>query len=110
MSDGLNTHDRWYGNGSATSTSVDKRMYESATVGTCANIKAARITIYTIHVNTGGDPTSTLLQNCATDPDKFWMVTTAGDRHRIQRSARALEAARCEVVRRAGGAELFCGF
>jgi hypothetical protein len=52
-------------------------MHESLTVGTCANIKAARITIYTVHVNTGGDPTSTLLQNCATDKDKFWMVTTA---------------------------------
>ena len=29
--------------------------------GTCANIKAAGVTIYTIQVNTGGDPTSTLL-------------------------------------------------
>ena len=36
--------------------------------GTCANIKAAGITIYTIQVNTGGDPTSTLLQNCASRP------------------------------------------
>lgn len=77
LSDGLNTLDRWYGNGSTTNTSVDQRMYESLTVGTCANIKAAGITIYTIHVNTGGDPTSTLLQNCATDKDKFWVVTTA---------------------------------
>jgi hypothetical protein len=33
--------------------------------GTCANIKAAGITIYTIQVNTGGDPTSTLLKSCA---------------------------------------------
>ncbi len=77
MSDGLNTLNRWSGNGSATSTSVDARMYESATVGTCANIKAAGITIYTIHVNTNGDPTSTLLKNCASSTDKFWMVTTA---------------------------------
>ena len=35
--------------------------------GTCANIKAAGITIYTIQVNTGGDPTSTLLPNCASN-------------------------------------------
>ena len=77
LSDGLNTLDRWYGNGSSTNTAVDQRMYESLTVGTCANIKAAKITIYKVHVNTGGDPTSTLLQNCATDKDKFWMVTTA---------------------------------
>lgn len=47
--------------------------------GTCANIKAAGITIYTVHVNTDGDPMSTLLQNCASSSDKFWMITSAGD-------------------------------
>jgi len=77
LSDGLNTLDRWYGNGSSTSTSVDLRMYESSVLGTCANVKAAGITIYAIQVNTGGDPTSTLLQNCASAANKFWMVTTA---------------------------------
>jgi Flp pilus assembly protein TadG len=77
MSDGLNTLDRWYGNGSSTSTAVDKRMHESSTVGTCANIKAAGITIYALQVNTEGDPKSTLLANCASGPDKFWMVTSA---------------------------------
>ena len=77
-SDGLNTQDRWYGNGSSTSTSVDARMYDSSGSGTCANIKAAGITIYTIQVNTGGDPTSTLLQNCASSvPDKFFLLTSA---------------------------------
>ncbi len=75
MSDGLNTLDRWYGNGSSTNTSVDQRMYQSATVGTCANVKSAGITIYAVHVNTSGDPMSTLLKNCATAADKFWMVT-----------------------------------
>ena len=29
---------------------------------TCDNIKAAGIVLYTIQVNTGGDPTSTLLK------------------------------------------------
>jgi Flp pilus assembly protein TadG len=79
MSDGLNTLDRWYGNGSSISTSVDKRMYDSTNsgAGTCANIKATGITIYTIHVNTDGSATSTLLKNCATDSDKFWMITSA---------------------------------
>jgi hypothetical protein len=47
--------------------------------GTCANIKASGVTIYTIHVNTGGDPMSTLLQNCASDSNKFWMITNAND-------------------------------
>ena len=77
LSDGLNTQDRWYGNGSATSTSVDSRMLDSSGNGTCANIKAAGVTIYTIQVNTGGDPKSTLLQNCASDTSKFWMLTSA---------------------------------
>ena len=78
LSDGLNTQDRWYGNGSSVSTPVDNRMYQTGNgSGTCANIKAAGITIYTIQVNTGGDPTSTLLQNCASDSSKFWMLTSA---------------------------------
>ncbi|MBS0249055.1 MAG: VWA domain-containing protein, partial [Proteobacteria bacterium] len=84
MSDGLNTQDRWYGNGSSISTSVDGRMYVSSTgAGTCANIKSSGVTIYTIQVNTSGDPTSTLLQNCAgskdkmSDTSKFFIVTSA---------------------------------
>ncbi len=77
LSDGLNTEDRWYGDGSTTSTQVDSRMVTSTGSGTCANIKAAGITIYTIQVNTGGDPTSTLLQSCATDSSKFFLLTSS---------------------------------
>lgn len=74
MSDGLNTRDRWY----SQQTPVDNRMYQTGNgSGTCANIKAAGVIIYTIHVNTDGDPTSTLLQNCASGPDKFWLVTSS---------------------------------
>jgi hypothetical protein len=73
MSDGLNTQDRWY----TSQSSIDNRMYNSIGAGTCANIKAAGITIYTIQVNTGGDPMSTLLKNCASSTDKFWMVTSS---------------------------------
>ena len=76
MSDGLNTANRWYGNGSSTSTAVDNRMYNSSNgSGTCANIKASGVTVYTIHVNTDGDPTSTLLQNCAGSKDKMYDVS-----------------------------------
>ena len=76
MSDGLNTENRWW----SSQSSIDKRMYDPAGgTGTCANIKAAGITIYAVHVNTGGDPTSTLMRNCASDSDKFWEVKTAGD-------------------------------
>jgi len=73
---GLNTADRWY----SQQTPVDNRMYNTGNgSGTCANIKASGVTIYTIHVNTGGDPMSTLLQNCASDSSKFWMITNAND-------------------------------
>jgi hypothetical protein len=68
MSDGLNTQDRWYTN----QASIDARQQM-----TCNNVKAAGITVYTIHVNTGGDPMSTLLQNCASSPDKFFHLTSA---------------------------------
>ena len=59
LTDGLNTQDRWY----TSQSSIDARQQL-----TCNNINAAGITLYTIQVNTGGDPTSTLLQNCAGSP------------------------------------------
>jgi Flp pilus assembly protein TadG len=78
LSDGLNTQNRWNGNGSDHSTSVDNRMYygSGGGIGTCKNIKDTGIIVYTIQVNTGGDPESALLRNCASD-GKFVMLTTA---------------------------------
>ena len=72
LSDGLNTQDRWYGNGYNVSTQVDARQKIL-----CDNIKAAGVKLYTVQVNTSGDPTSTLLQNCASSPDKFFLLTSA---------------------------------
>jgi Flp pilus assembly protein TadG len=85
LSDGLNTEDRWpdYGNGSQQfNGSIDARQ-----ALLCSNIKAQTdpktgkpmYTIYTIQVNTGkpADPTSTVLQNCASSPDKFFMLTSS---------------------------------
>ena len=68
FTDGLNTQDRWYTNQS----SINARQQM-----TCDNVKAAGITMYTIQVNTGGDPTSTVMQNCASGPDKFFLLTSA---------------------------------
>ena len=68
LTDGLNTQDRWYSN----ENSIDTRQKL-----TCDNIKNAGITLYTIQVNTGGDPTSTLLKNCASTSDKFFLLTSA---------------------------------
>ena len=70
LTDGLNTQDRWYTNQS----SIDARQQL-----TCNNVKAAGITLYTIQVNTSGDPTSTLLQNCASSSDKFFLLTSASE-------------------------------
>ena len=80
LSDGLNTADRWYNS----QTSVDNRMLQTGNgSGTCANIKAAGISIYTIQVNTGGDPTSTLLHDCASKDQngspQFYMLTKSND-------------------------------
>ena len=74
LSDGMNTQDRWY----SQQTPVDNRMYQTGNgSGTCANIKATGITIFTIQVNTGNDPVSTLLKNCASASDKFFLATQA---------------------------------
>ena len=68
LTDGLNTENRF---GDSTST-MDNR-----TLQTCANIKAAGITIYAVQVNTGGDPTQTFLKTCASTPEKFVELKTA---------------------------------
>ena len=68
LTDGLNTQNRWY----TSQNSIDTRQ-----AMTCANVKAAGITLYTVQVNTGGDPTSTLLKNCASDASKFFLLTSS---------------------------------
>jgi len=70
LSDGMNTQDRWYGDGSATSSQVDARMSAA-----CANAKAAGIRIYTVLVMAGN---SSVLQACATDSQKYFSLNTAG--------------------------------
>jgi Flp pilus assembly protein TadG len=68
LSDGLNTQNRWYSNASQ----IDARQKIL-----CDNAKAAGITVYTVQVNTGGDPTSGVLQYCASGPQNFYSVTSA---------------------------------
>jgi Flp pilus assembly protein TadG len=75
MSDGLNTQDRWpsYGDGqNQYNGAIDARQKIQ-----CDNIKANGVVIYTMHVNTRGDPTSAVLQYCASGADKFTTVTSA---------------------------------
>ena len=70
LSDGLNTQNRWYSNASQ----IDARQRIL-----CDNAKNAGITVYTVQVNTSfpPDPTSAVLQYCASGPQNFFMVTTA---------------------------------
>jgi Flp pilus assembly protein TadG len=85
LSDGLNTEDRWPANGNGSTQyngAIDARQ-----ALLCQNIKnpidpktgLPMYTIYTIQVNTSkpADPTSGILQSCATSTDKFFMLTNA---------------------------------
>lgn len=72
LSDGLNTKDRWYGDGGNYSPQVDDRQKLL-----CDNVKAAGIVLYTIQVNTGGDPESQILKSCASGTSNFFMLTSA---------------------------------
>ena len=73
LSDGLNTQDRWSGDGSNQSSAVDARMAYA-----CANAKAAGITIYTVFVDiNGAQGNSSVLQSCATDSSKYYDLTSS---------------------------------
>jgi Flp pilus assembly protein TadG len=73
LSDGLNTMDRWYGDGSNQSTQVDARMALA-----CTNAKNQGFIIYTLFVDiAGAQGNSTVLQNCATDKSKYYDLTTS---------------------------------
>jgi hypothetical protein len=68
LTDGLNTENRWY---------TDQNSIDTREAMTCANAKSSGITIYTVQVNTGHDPTSQLLRDCASNPNKFFLLTSA---------------------------------
>jgi hypothetical protein len=70
LSDGMNTQNRYTGDGSTTNAAVDARMALA-----CANAKAANVRIYTVLVMAGNSAT---LQGCASDAQKYFSLTTAG--------------------------------
>ncbi len=75
LSDGLNTQDRWTGDGSNQDSSTDARMTQM-----CTNVKAAGVIIYTVFVDLNGTQgNSTVLQNCASDSSKYFDLTTSGE-------------------------------
>jgi Flp pilus assembly protein TadG len=92
LSDGLNTEDRWpdYGDGSTQQTGSGDAQFPGKIDARqrilCDNLKNARdaqnrpmYTIYTIQANTAtpADPTSAILQYCASSPDKFYELTNS---------------------------------
>jgi len=91
LSDGLNTQDRWrdYGDGSTQNTGSGNAQFpgfiDYRQAQLCDALKAndtngrPKYTIYTVQVNTHtpADPTSAVLQYCASSPDKFFMLTSS---------------------------------
>jgi hypothetical protein len=70
LTDGLNTEDRWY----KSQKSIDARQKVA-----CAAAKAKDIIIYTVQVDTGGDPMSQMLKDCATDPNNGFFLLKSAD-------------------------------
>ena len=68
MSDGLNTENRWYN---------DQSQIDGREATTCTNAKNAGIVIYSVQVNTGGDPTQSVMKNCASGVEKFTEIKAA---------------------------------
>jgi hypothetical protein len=75
LSDGLNTKNRWWGNGSSTGT-ADTDLIDDRMDKTCAAAKADGVTVYSIflHIGTSGD--SAPLLNCASDSTKYFDLTS----------------------------------
>ena len=76
LSDGLNTEDRWYGDGSTTGSSDDDKIDTRENLA-CTAAKNNGIVIYTMFLDisgTAGD--SAPLQNCATDSTKYFDLTS----------------------------------
>lgn len=72
LSDGLNTQNRWSGNGSDHSPEVDARQ-----ALLCQKVKDSGTVIFTVQVNVGNrDPLSQVLQDCASNGN-FQMITSA---------------------------------
>jgi Flp pilus assembly protein TadG len=88
LSDGLNTQDRWpaYGDGNTQKNNSSGVGYIDARQELlCKNLKGQidpktnlpMYTVYTIQVDTDGEGTSQVLSDCASDPSKFFKLTSS---------------------------------
>jgi hypothetical protein len=76
FSDGLNTMDRWWGDGYTENTTEDGYI-DGRTAATCTAAKADGVVIYAIYVHIGSSGNSATLQNCASSTDKYYDLTTS---------------------------------
>jgi Flp pilus assembly protein TadG len=75
LTDGMNTQNRYAGNGFSQATAVDDRQALM-----CTNAKNAGIKIFAIQVATDGDAQSSMLKNCTSEPNNsnyFSYITQA---------------------------------
>jgi len=76
LSDGLNTQDRWWGDGS-TEGSTEDGYIDDREKATCDAAKADGVVIYSIFLDIGGaHGNSAPLQYCASDSTKYFDLTT----------------------------------
>ena len=77
FSDGLNTLNRWWGDGSTENTTedgyIDDRLKKA-----CDAAKADSIVIYSIYLNVGGSGNSGPLEYCASDSTKYFPLNSTG--------------------------------
>ena len=76
FSDGLNTQNRWWGDGSTEGTTEDGYI-DARTAATCTAAKNDDIVIYAIYVHIGSSGNSSTLQNCASSSDKYYDLTSS---------------------------------
>jgi Flp pilus assembly protein TadG len=75
LSDGLNTQDRWWGDGSTENSTADGNI-DTREKSTCDAAKADGVIIYSIFLDVGGGGQSAPLSYCATDSSKYFVLTT----------------------------------
>jgi len=76
FSDGLNTQDRWYGDGSTEGTTEDGYI-DTRENAACTAAKSDGVVIYAIFIHIGTNGSSTALQNCATDANHYYDLTAS---------------------------------
>lgn len=77
LSDGLNTQDRWWGDGMQENTADDQNI-DARETKACAAAKADGVIIYALYVNiNGSDGNSAPLQACASDSSKYFVLTSS---------------------------------